>query len=136
MNPQMSGSASDLARLHHLLRHLPSDLPDAESVYPSTRVAPTPAMVEKTGNISIAVGHAFETAFGSRANGPPVIKERGNKVVAVIEVLKKYLDEDQSNNRVVLATWVPSLTEAVELIFKEREIDVSPYISFDEGDSA
>jgi hypothetical protein len=127
---------SDLARLRHLLINLPSDLPDAESVYPSTGVAPNPAMVEKTGNISIAVSHTFETAFGSRANGPPAIKERGSKVVAVVEVLKKHLDEDQSKNRVVLATWVPSLTEAAELIFKEREIDVSSYISFDEGDGA
>jgi hypothetical protein len=69
-----------------------------------------------------AINRELEIRLGSRSMGPLVLNERGPGMIALADVLGKYLAKYPES--VILEKWVSDMTEYAELAIKSADIQV------------
>lgn len=104
-----------LANLSHHLSALPKQLSDHPSVYPFCNFTLSDHDIEHYGTPQGALNHQFGLIFGSRLDNRPVqFRGRGPSLLAVIDVLDRYISGETEEN-ILLWKWVDDLTHgAVE----------------------
>lgn len=100
-----------LHNLRDLLQNLPPTVPTSSVWYNFQKYTPDPEKVDRYGSEESAVNQALEVILCPGGRGSLIrFKERGPGLVAVVDVLKKYIHAFPNSE--MLQKWIFDLTEA------------------------
>lgn len=107
--------ASQLAELHALLLGLPETVPKGNQHYLFEAYSTLDEEVQDFGEEG-ALNHSLQVIFcpGGRSAGPVQFKEQGRGLVAVVDVLRTYIEKFPAS--VVIQKWIFDLIEAAKSI--------------------
>lgn len=107
---------NELRKLRTLLQDLPRALPHGNQRYNFDHFSPDPEKTEDFGGEDCAVNHALEITFcpGGRRNGPILLQEQGPGLVAIVNVLHKYIHAYPSS--AVLQKWIFDLMDGAKYL--------------------
>lgn len=125
--PQVSkmqaSNDSELQILCRYLQNLPPSLPLPQcSKYNFRNFILDESWVEDEG-LEAAVNRELEILFGSRAAGYLILREQGEGLWAVVDVLEQYIS--QYPESVILKKWVNDITKAAIQCYKSAGAPVS-----------
>jgi hypothetical protein len=115
---------ADLEKLRLYLCYLPTTLP----LQPSNSgnnfqfFAPDSEWVNDIGEEG-AVNRQLEVVLGTRAKGVIQLKERGPGVIALADVLERYLDRNPGS--VILKKWLTDMTDSAISAYQSAGMQVS-----------
>ena len=129
-----SGLSDALATLRGYLTYVPCLDPPPQpdqSVYNFGKFTPKPQDIEAVG-LESAIDLDLERLFGPRSFGGVLFKEGGPGLVAVVDVLAKYLKSFPMSE--VLRKWIVDLTDSSKDLYEIYKVPVCyrncPYLPF------
>lgn len=107
---------NELKTLKSLLSNISDMVPKGNNLYQFQTFAPDPEKVEDYGGEDCAVNHGLEIIFcpQGRRDGPIVLKEQGPGLVAVVDVLEKWIQIYPKS--MVLQKWIFDLATAAKYV--------------------
>ncbi len=114
----------NIYKLSYYLSRLPTCIPKPDKPKLDFRTFELdPEWVENIGSRDGAFNRQMEVYFGSRANGPIILSERGLGIEALASVLSAHLKEFPTS--FYLEKWVADILTAVYNLFKTANLPVS-----------